>query len=494
MTSGLKTRPERSTFKRPRRRVSMLQPQAYDEALMPSLQLAKSSRFARRVGKTLMILLVLWFFLVLFAPWQQNVRGSGNVIGFYPQDRPQTIEAPMKGRILRLGDEIYENARVAKGQVIAEIQDLDESYLQRLENQLEANRFKVESLDQLVAANQRNLTAASSVRQTLEAQLATYRSVREQVIASAEALIESAEGRVRSAEQRLAEHRAALTQVELDYDRQKTLYESNIKSALSFQEAERKLAESKAKVSQAEANLDSAKAELTSKRRDRDATASKAQADIEYVTSLLRKAEGDVAKSESEISKSKSELQSAESAMIDAETKLSRQQMQTIRAPVAGVVTQILPNVGSRMLKPGDPICVIVPDAEARAVQIWLDGNDATLVEAGRHVRLQFEGWPAVQFAGWPSVAVGTFGGTIVSVDATDDGKGRFRALVRPDESEQEWPENRYLRQGVRANGWVLLNRVPLWFEIWRKMNGFPPVVDFDPEAKTSKMLKLPKP
>lgn len=494
MISDLKTRPEDTTFKRPRRRVTMLQPQAYDESLMPSLQLAKSSRFARRVGHTLLAAIVLWMLLVLFAPWQQNVRGSGSVIGFYPQDRPQTIEAPMKGRVSRLGDEIYENARVAKGQVIAEIQDLDESYLQRLENQLEASRFKVESLRQLVDANRRNLTAANSVKTTLEAQLATYRSVREQVLQSADALIEAAEGRVRSAQQRVEEHRAALTQVELDYDRQKTLYENNIKSALAFQQAERKLSESKAKVSQAEADLDSAEADLKSKRRDRDAIGSKAQADIEYVTSLLRKAEGDVAKSESEISKSESELQTAQNSVTDAETKLARQQMQTIRAPVAGVVTQILPNVGSRMLKPGDPICVIVPDAEERAVQIWLDGNDATLVEPGRHVRLQFEGWPAVQFAGWPSVAVGTFGGTIVSVDATDDGRGRFRALVRPDEADQEWPQNRYLRQGVRANGWVLLNRVPLWFEIWRKMNGFPPVVDFDPDAKTVKTLKLPKP
>ena len=143
-------------------------------------------------------------------------------------------------------------------------------------------------------------------------------------------------------------------------------------------------------------------------------------------------------------------------------------------------------NTGTQLVKKGDEICTIVPDTEDRAVQIWLDGNDAPLVEPGDHVRLQFEGWPAVQFAGWPSVAIGTFGGTVISVDMVDNGKGKFRCQVLRDKvdvsdpTSQPWPEGRFLRQGVRANGWVLLKSVPLWFEVWRKLNGFPPTVDID--------------
>jgi len=111
--------------------------------------------------------------------------------------------------------------------------------------------------------------------------------------------------------------------------------------------------------------------------------------------------------------------------------------------------------------------------------------EDGTVIP-GSPVRLQFEGWPAIQFVGWPSVAVGTFGGDVVFIDPTDDGYGRFRIVVaaKPDEFERdgkkmvtEWPGNRWLRQGVRAKGWVLLERVPLWKEIWRQLNGFPPVV-----------------
>ena len=106
-----------------------------------------------------------------------------------------------------------------------------------------------------------------------------------------------------------------------------------------------------------------------------------------------------------------------------------------------------------------------------------MNGNDIPLIHAGDPVRLQFEGWPAVQFTGWPSVAVGTFGGRVMLVDATDDGQGKFRILVQPDPKDEAWPSNRYLRQGVRTNGWVLLNRVSLGFELWRQFNAFPPTV-----------------
>lgn len=495
MSTALKTRPERPKYKRPQRRVTMLQPQAYDEALMPSLRLARSSRLAHRVGKVLVVMLVTWLVLVFFAPWQQNIRGSGNVIGFYPQDRPQTIEAPIPGRISRLGEGIVENARVEKGQIIAEIEDLDESYLMRLEAQRDARELKVEYLENLMNANERSRDAAISARDTVDRQVRNYELVKDQVIAAADAMVEADKSRVASAEQRLVEHRATLKQIELDFERKRQQFEREYIGSLAMQEAERKLGESQAKVSQAEADVEAAKAQLKSSMAERNARENRAQADIEYVTSQLQKAIGDVAKSEGEIDKVSSDLETAKAEFLDAETKLSRQGAQTIRSPMDGIVTQITPNLGSQMLKQGDPICIIVPDAEERAVQIWLEGNDATIVEEGRHVRLQFEGWPAVQFAGWPSVAVGTFGGTVVSIDATDDGHGKFRALIRPDDTDQPWPERRFLRQGVRANAWVMLDQVPLWYEIWRQLNGFPPVVDVGREAYSSGAKpSVPKP
>ena len=98
-------------------------------------------------------------------------------------------------------------------------------------------------------------------------------------------------------------------------------------------------------------------------------------------------------------------------------------------------------------------------------------------------------------------MAVGTFGGKVNRVFPTDDGFGNFRVVVTPDnhfDREDGWPDNRYLRQGVRANGWVLLKQVPLGYEIWRQLNGFPPVVaDKEPgqskEKDKKSKLKLPK-
>jgi hypothetical protein len=83
-----------------------------------------------------------------------------------------------------------------------------------------------------------------------------------------------------------------------------------------------------------------------------------------------------------------------------------------------------------------------------------------------------------VQFSGWPSVAVGTFAGTVVFVDPLDNGEGKFRALIMPDETaaaSDQWPSSLYLRQGVRANAWVLLDTVRVGYELWRQFNGFPP-------------------
>ena len=129
-----------------------------------------------------------------------------------------------------------------------------------------------------------------------------------------------------------------------------------------------------------------------------------------------------------------------------------------------------------------------------------VSGNDMPLIKEGDRVRLQFEGWPAVQFVGWPSVAVGTFGGKVNRVFPTDDGSGNFRVVVTPEdhfERENGWPDDRYLRQGVRTNGWVLLDRVPLGYEIWRQLNGFPPTVSTDKQGedkkKKSGKVKLPK-
>jgi hypothetical protein len=188
----------------------------------------------------------------------------------------------------------------------------------------------------------------------------------------------------------------------------------------------------------------------------------------------------------------------ARKELLQAEGKQAQFQSRTVVAPQDGIILRLLANDNAQMLKEGDPLFTIVPETTDRAVELWVDGNDIPLVTLNREVRLQFEGWPAVQFAaGWPRAAMGTFAGKVTTIDATDNGKGKFRVLIRP-ENSTDWPEDRFLRQGVRANGWVLLNEVALGYELWRQLNGFPPVYGNDKDTdesggKEPKKIKLPK-
>ncbi len=437
----------------PARRRSSLTPVAYSDALMPSLQLAKSSRFARRIAVVLMMLLVATVLLMAFAPWQQTVTGGGYVVAYAPRERQQVLEAPIKGRIFRWNEDLVENSRVSKGDFIAEIRDLDDSYSVRLQGQLDNTASILDASQKIVDAT--------------GGQLQAYRRVQTEIEAAQNAYVQSATEKVNAAEQKLAIAEAAIPQLQAAYDRAKMLQTAGNIALEKLQEVERKLLESQGKVKEETANVSAARAELRGKQSDREAYIHKAAADVRYYEGALDKA--------------KSEVSKAEKEQFEMQSKVERQNAQEIVAPFDGYVVHLSANSGSQMVKEGDPICTIVPETKERAVQIWLNGNDAPLVAAGRHVRLQFEGWPAIQFAGWPSVAVGTFGGTVASVDMVDDGKGKFRCQILPDDSEtNRWPEDRFLRQGVRANGWILLEQVPLWFEVWRKLNGFPPTVDVE--------------
>ena len=173
-----------------------------------------------------------------------------------------------------------------------------------------------------------------------------------------------------------------------------------------------------------------------------------------------------------EKSKYANELAQMNIDKVDIDVRIARQSTQMVTAQAAGVIFKRLPGQESVVVQTGAVLAEIIPHTKTRAVALYIDGNDIPFVRLKQRVRLQFEGWPAIQFRGWPELAVGTFAGEVNFIDATDDGTGMFRVVITPTE---EWPDHRYLRQGVRVHGWVLLGEVPLWYEIWRQFNGFPP-------------------
>jgi multidrug efflux pump subunit AcrA (membrane-fusion protein) len=174
------------------------------------------------------------------------------------------------------------------------------------------------------------------------------------------------------------------------------------------------------------------------------------------------------------------------------QSKLTRQQSQLVLSPTDGTIVRLLVGTSSIVVNQGQVVAIFVPKSNQLSAQIFIRGNDLPLVYEGRKVRLQFEGWPAIQFSGWPSVAVGTFGGFVSLVDQTATPDGLFRVIVLPEKGEK-WPESRFIRQGTRVNGWILLNKVSLGYELWRQFNGFPPSLDAAPGKLETSTQDIPE-
>lgn len=183
----------------------------------------------------------------------------------------------------------------------------------------------------------------------------------------------------------------------------------------------------------------------------------------------------DYEKAKIEYSKHSVEYSKNLATLTKSETQFSRQSTQRIIAPRNGTITRIIPGERGMLIKPGNPIAIFAPDVNTPAVELWVDGNDASMLSPGLTAELQFEGWPAIQVAGWPSIAIGTFKGKVHLIDQASSHDGKFRVLLVP---ESDWPSQKILRLGVNAKGYIKLRDSIVFKEIWRQLNGFPPVME----------------
>lgn len=412
---------------------------------------------ASAIAKWLVAAFLLFAVCAGFAPWTQNIRGSGQVIAYDPDKRQQTIEATISGRVSEWF--VQEGSKVQKGDPIVQLVDNDERILERLGAQESAIKL------QQIAQTQRLETLGSRVE--------SLRRSRRAEITAAEANVSISQQDVAAAQQELSAAEAELQTNELNLRRQSGLREDGLASQRELELAELAARQSRAKVASARAKLRAARDKLAQSRAALERVVASADAEIENAEAGLRSAETEVA--------------SAQGQLARLQVDIARQEAQIIRAPIDGTIQRVVGRIGAEQVSRGETLAVLVPDTEDRAVALHVDGNDAALIKPGSEVRLQFEGWPAVQFSGWPSVAVGTFGGRVAFVDATDDGRGNFRVIVVPNPDDGPWPAASYLRQGVLAKGWILLNRVRLGFELWRQFNGFPPTTDPPPMATSPK-------
>ncbi|MEM6908980.1 MAG: HlyD family efflux transporter periplasmic adaptor subunit [Pseudomonadota bacterium] len=166
----------------------------------------------------------------------------------------------------------------------------------------------------------------------------------------------------------------------------------------------------------------------------------------------------------------------AEANLARTNVSLSRQSNQLVTAPRDGFIQSINGGDAATFINAGDILATFVPENSERVIEIFIDGRDVGLVKTGDKARIMFEGWPMLQASGWPAVAVGTFGGIVTAVDQSAQPDGRFRVLIIEDKTEEhKWPPESYARFGASVQAWVLLETVPVGYEIWRQFNNFPP-------------------
>lgn len=431
---------------------------AYLRSVRPtSLKLhefAATPEFPLKIGRFLWIAVLLVIPLLAFVPWQQTVRGTGRVVAFSPTEREQDLHAPVGGRIVEW--HVVEGSRVKAGDPIVELADIDPDYLRRIQERLQADRDRIEFAEERF--------------EVYKAQVEAYEQARLMKVKALRMKVQMAEQKLEVAKQKAQVAQSARATAEANLVRTTQLEEKGIASTRQKELAELDMAKAEAdfnltqaEVSEAEANRLAAEAEVIRADAEGGAKVATARAEVQKASSEKAYARGDVVK---------------------LEVEQSRQSAQTVVAPVDGTVIQIDGNVGGGIVKSGQHLARIVPDTNSRVVEVYVDGNDAPLITRGRTVRVQFEGWPAIQFVGWPSAAVGTFGGVVIFVDpAAADAQGRVRVLVEPDREDIDWPEPQFLRQQVRAKAWFLLDKVTLGWELWRKVNGFPPTFHTAPEG-----------
>lgn len=420
------------------------------------LVISKNTITAMKIAKLTMVLVVAVVLVAFVVPWTPSIAATGSVIALDPSNRTLTIEATIAGQID--GWKVQEGQYVEKGQVLAEIRQNDPNYRSRAQGiarqasnavgnvestivQLDAKVDALES-EKVAAVEKAKLGVAVARQELIDAQ---------QAIATAEASLLSARQDIKRLTGLSADGLVSTRNIEVAQ-----AAETSANAKLLAEKA--KAAAARTKVRVAKANVKAVRAEKTSK--------------IVNAKASLEKSKADKAKAVQDFAK--------------ATTTAVEQDAMLVRAPTTGYVLETIAGQGLELVKQGDVIATIVPISEDRAVELWVDGNDVPWVEEGRDVRIQFEGWPAVQFTGWPSVAAGTFAGTvkIIAPAATKNGKTRVVIVKSPG---YDWPNAEQLRQGTNAIAWVLLEESTVAYEVWRRINGFPPQISENRKAKKKK-------
>lgn len=390
--------------------------------------------------------------IILFLPWTQNISGSGSVTTLKPDQRPQTIHSAIAGRIEKWY--VKEGDFVKKGDPILFISETKEDYLdpnlvQNTQNQLEAKEMAGKSYGGKVSS--------------LLAQIAAIQNEKRLKLQQAQNKIKQALLKIKSDSIDLVAVRTQIKIATTQFNRSLALNKEGLKPLTDVEEKRLKLQETEAKIITQENKLLASENEFIN-----------AKVEINRITAEYNEKE----------QKARSEQYTALSGQYDTEAQVNklknqyrnyqiRNGMYYIKAPQNGYVNRALQSGIGEIIKEGTQIVSIMPSKYDIAVETFVSPIDLPLLHKGEKVRVWFDGWPTIVFSGWPGMSYGTYGGKIIAIENFISENGKFRVLIAPDKSEAEWPKQ--ISIGSGAQTLALLDNVPVWFELWRKLNGFPP-------------------
>jgi adhesin transport system membrane fusion protein len=411
-----------------------------------------SSNSSSKIAKKIALWTLVTMLVVSFLPWTQNIRAKGLVTTLQPSQRPQTLQSVIAGKIEKWY--VKEGQFVKKGDTILFLSEIKDEYfdpelLSRTDDQIKSKESSVVAYMEKIKSLDNQIDALIKTKSIKLEQAKNY--------------IKQAALKVQTDSIDLEAAKTNYTIAIEQYKRMEKLYEDGLKSLTDLESRKLKLQETQAKKNSSENKLLSSRNELL------NAKAELGSIDNQYKDKL---------------SKSESEKFEAMSNMYDAETTVSKMQtsymnysvrnsMYYILAPQNGYITKALRDGIGETVKQGEPLVSIMPSQYDLAVEMFVEPNDLPLLHKGEEVRFIFDGWPSIVFSGWPNASYGTFGGKVVAIDNTTNDEGKYRVLVAEDKSEGEWPKQ--LRVGAGAQGIALLNNVPIAYELWRNLNGFPP-------------------
>jgi adhesin transport system membrane fusion protein len=390
--------------------------------------------------------------IILFFPWTQNIRSDGYVTTLNPDQRPQTLHSVIGGRIEKWY--VKEGDFAKKGDTLMYISETKDQFFDP--NLLSNTQKQIKSKEQ-------GVTAYMDKVKSLDNQI--------------DALLETKRLKLKQAQNKFKQAKLSIISDSISFEASKINYEIALKQFNRIKDLNKKGLKSLTDLEFKKLTLQKS---LSFKIKSENKLLTTKNILINTRVELLSLKSQYVDK----IAKAESEKQAALSAMYEAEsivTKMQNQYMNFsirrgyyyITSPQDGYITRSLRAGIGETVKEGEDLMSIMPANYDLAIEVFVDPIDVPLVHKGEKVRIIFDGWPSVVFSGWPSISYGTYGGKVYAKDKFISKNGKFRILIAPDIEDHPWPE--MINVGSGATGITLLNDVPIWYELWRNLSGFPP-------------------